>query len=1193
MRINRIIASLMALLMTLSALSGLCVPTFAETVDIDDAAWVGDGFYVTGDKNTYKLHISDSNTYVADETSTTGGIKTKDDRYKIEITTDSDSKSGKVLSITNTIEKVTFVITNLATGAMKAIGADGKSVDDYTKMEFTCQKDKLLTMQKMLESDTHILYVQTYTGEVACYDKRSEQTISSNPYDVYTCTNKSETVRQQLVSQILLDYSDLTGNSKTMSSYEAAALNGQINVKVIKGGIRVEYTMGREEANYLVPRMISKERYEKLIKGVLEANPDTPRLVKNRFDAFYIEKNPETETLQSLKDEMIKEYPITKKMPVYVLSTDIVTREIAELEEFIKTYCPDYTYDDLEYDHNLTEYEGQEKAPANFKMSIEYSLNEDGLTARLPANGIRYDATNYKLKTIKMLPYMGAGSNENTGYIFLPDGSGAITRFEDYVGKSVNVAGTLYGTDYAYHTVTGRLQETMRLPVFGIVDNDTYQIKNIVTEMIDSTDAEGNPTKIPFNRTEVTNIKESKGFLAIIEEGDAMVSIMSTSGASTHKYYNVVTSFSPRQSDEYRLSDSISAASSAAIIVESKRKYVGSLTMKYVMLTDSAIAESKQIKDSYETTWMGMAKAYRDYLTDKGVLTKLQNVSEDLPIYIETFGTLQTTEKFASIPVTVDKALTTFEQIKTMYDELSEKGVSNVNFKLQGYYNGGMYSTVPYKLKWQKAAGGEQGFRDLVQYSKDKDFGVYPDFDFEYLEQTENFDGFSAKKHAVKTIDNRYSSRVMYNAATQSYSTYGGICISPSAFTYLFDGLDERYSKYDNNSISVSTLGYALNSDFDEEDPYNREDSKALTEETLSKISEKYENVMAEGGNSYTLKYVDHLLDVSLDSSRYALTSAAVPFMGAVIHGSINFTGSPINMEGDMEYALLKAIENGASLYFILSYDNTELLKEDVTLSQYYSVRYDIWKEDVIKIYEKLNNAIGDLQDQLIVGHEFLDASRVPDADEAEADKVAADKTAKENESNYVTKITLEVSRRLKALRDSGAITADCKLSSFDHVREISTVIAVKTNPEAVVSTDAQGNNVYTYADGVILTVGADKSVKISLTEDGLKNATELIAQKDAISANAGGFDKYATTYGTVAKVVYENGTTFILNYNDYSVVAEADGVEYTIPAYAFATIKNGTVYNFNAAEDVITFCAVGSTGNAKTVTSGASVSIK
>lgn len=1221
----------MALIMTLSAFSGLfTIPTFAASSDIDDAVWVGDGYYVTkDDNNNYHVGVSDDSKFVAVES----GIESVDGRYVLAIVNHkSGDKNYKALSIKNTVTETESLILDYDTGEMKASkkGALTELTTDFTLMVFPNQEDKLLTMQKMLESSTHVLFAQPYSGEVACLDKRSGQVLFTNPYDVYTCDNKSQQVRDKLVSQIILGYTDISGNSKEMYSYSQIAKGeGSIKVKLIKGGIRVEYTLGRDASNYLVPRQISQERFDTLIMDKLIEN-GASQFVINRFKAFYSLKDYQNETLEQLKKEMLRDYPITEQFPIYVLSTDIKTREIAELENFIKQYCPDYSYEDLDYDHTETLYESLEKSPANFKMSIEYSLNSDGMTARLPANGIRYDATNYTLKTIKVLPYVGAGSNENTGYIFLPDGSGSITRFEDYVGKSINVSGKLYGVDYAYHTVEGRLQETMRLPVFGVVDNDSYtyqyKVPVEVPEVEDTTvadpetegdanapadnadanapadnadantpadnadanaptaDGETTPpategdTEAPVVE-EQYEIKEevkaeSKGFLAIIEEGDAMVSIMSTSGGGTHKYYSVEVSFSPRQRDEYRLSDSISAASNSAIIVESKRKYVGSLTMRYVMLTDTEIAEEKGIENSYEPTWMGMAKAYRDYLTANGTLTKLTEVGEDLPLYIETFGTLETTEKIASIPVTVDKALTSFEQIKSMYDELSSNGVSNINFKLQGYYNGGMYSTVPYKLDWQDAAGGEEGFIDLVEYANGK-FGVYPDFDFEYQQMSGAFDGFSEKEHSVKTIDNRYSSRVMYNAATQDYTTWGGMCISPSAFSYLFEGLDERYSEYNNSSISVSTLGYALNSDFDEDDPYNREDSKAMTANVLKQISDKYRNVMAEGGNSYTLGYIDHLLDVSLDSSRYALTSAAVPFMGVVIHGSINFAGSPINMEGDMDYALLKAIENGASLYFILSTDNTELLKEDVTLSQYYSVRYEYWKDDVVETYNKINNAIADLQDQYIVDHEFVDASRVPDTDEAEADKIAAEKAETETNNKYTSAVSLEVARRLQTLYARAEIENGMTVAAFENAREIDAAVRAAKGDNAflleyVAAVDEAGNKVFTYNDGIVLTVKSDKTVEISITEEGLEKANAQIEKDLEDAKNVVVFDKYATTYGTVAKVTYENGTYFVLNYNDYSIVTEVDGISYTIPSYSFITVKEGKIYNFNSADKVI-----------------------
>ena len=1218
MRKNRIIASLMALLMTLSAFSGLCVPVAAA--DSTDAVWTGLGFYVTQPEDK-KLSVTatDPSKFVAGENE--NEIVSPDGKYTVSAFHDTDAKKD-LLKITNNVDKVSYTVLDLEAGTIKYEGGGTTESENYYAIPYPTYIDKILTMDMMLENATHMLFVQKYTGEIACYDKKSEQILFSNPYDVSTCDNKSDAIKHQLMSQIVLKYSDTTGNTKTMYSYVEAAINGQINVKYIKNGIRIEYTLGRQEANYLVPRMITKERFEKMILNVINENPDTPQLVKKRFDAFFMPKDPESETLTTVIDQMYEQYPITKKFPIYVLTTDIKTREIAELEEFIKTYCPDYTYDELDYDHALTEYEGQQKAPANFKMAIEYTLNENGLTARLPANGIRYDATNYTLDTIQILPYMGAGSNENTGYIFLPDGSGSITRFEDYVGKSINVSGTMYGIDYAYHTISGKLQETMRFPVYGIVEN--AQLTTKVFETIEvpvtppaddsgdtesgegntdtQTPAEGNDntTEQPSQSTTTVitvpkTYEESRGFLAIIEEGDAMVSIMSTGGSTTHKYFNVVTSFSPRQRDEYRLSDSISAASSSAIIVESKRKYVGSLTIKFVMLTDADIAKDKGLTNTYETTWMGMASAYRDYLMANGVLTRLtaDEVKDKLPLYIETFGTVETTEKIASIPVTVDKALTSFEQIKTMYDDLSASGISNINFKLNGYYNGGMYSTVPYKLKWQEAAGGADGFNDLVSYAKEKDFGVYPDFDFEYLTGDEMFDGFTMKEHAIRTIDDRYSSRIMYNSATQAYDIAGVICISPSAFSYLFEGLDKNYSQYNNPSISVSTLGYALNSDFDEDDPYNREDSKALTQQVLSQISDKYTNVMSEGGNVYTLKYIDHLLGASLDSSRYALTSAAVPFLGVVLHGSVNFAGTPINMEGDMNYAFLKAIENGASLYFILSYDNTELLKEDTTLSKYYSVRYDIWKEDVIDIYSRLDKAIGDLQDQLIVDHVFLEGSRVPDADEAEADNNAAQKAEADKNNANISSITKEISNRLAILNGEGKVAYGYTLAAIDNPALIVAAMQLNYKPVGAEETNANGETTFTYNDGLILTLKANKTVTVTLTDESKATAEEKLANAQNQKDETVKFDKYATSLGTIAKVVYENGATFILNYNDFSIVCDVDGIEYTIGGYSFVTIKNNTVYNLNSTDSTVAFRVAGSNAGSTSVASGESASIK
>ena len=403
------------------------------------------------------------------------------------------------------------------------------------------------------------------------------------------------------------------------------------------------------------------------------------------------------------------------------------------------------------------------------------------------------------------------------------------------------------------------------------------------------------------------------------------------------------------------------------------------------MLPDQNAVAENGVEGTYEPSYNGMVDAYRDYLIESGVLVKLQDsdLKDGMPLYIETFGATEATKKILSIPVTVMTSLTSFDDIRTIYSELSEKGVKNINFKLTGYANGGMYSTVPYRLKWEKAVGGSSGFENLISDAKEKNYGVYPDFDFAYINDTGAFDGLSLKNHAVKTLDNRYTNKRVYSVTTQNYMTYYQLALSPAYYYRFIDKLYDAYSKYEPVGISVSTLGDVLNSDFDEKEPYTREENKNFTMDAFAHLENKYNSVMTAGGNAYSWKNVDHITSVPLDSSRYLSASYTVPFIGQVLHGYVNFAGDPINMAGDIRYEILKCIENGASMYFILSYDNTELLKKDERLSEYYSIRYDIWYEDIVELYSELNEILEPLQTKDIVDHQFLIGERIPDEDEA------------------------------------------------------------------------------------------------------------------------------------------------------------------------------------------------------------------
>ena len=979
-----------------------------------------------------------------------------------------------------------MLIGTLAVGVDAAwadkVNEDGEPIINYLADAYTSPEAKLADMIMVKEQNGYQLWYEEFTGEIAVVDLATGQVHFSNPWDIASGYQAiSDAVKEKLLSQLVITFLE-NDVQKTMNSYTEADLRGQIVKKNIKNGIRVEYVLGEEQTIRLVPRMIQMARFEELILANIE-----DEWQYNKLNSFYTPKDANDPNLTERGvAEMQAKFPITLEMAVYVCDPEIKARELRELEGIIKSYCPEYTYEELDYDHDLTRYTGDDAAPPRFRMALEYTLSDTGLQVRLPANGLSFDESAYQFQEVAMLPYFGAGSNEFTGYSVIPDGSGALIRFEDFVGKPVNIAGQMYGADYAYHEISGAHAETMRMPYFGVVTNFDKEL----VKATETTPAEG--------------IFYSNGFLAVVTEGDSLASFMAECGGTLHPYNTVYAKFTPRPSDEYNLADSISVSGNATWTVTSKRKYTDSYSIQYIFLKDETLAEENGLKDYYEAEWTGMATAYRDYLIEKSELTKLENTKEDIPLFIETFGSIETTERLLSFPIEVDTPLTTFEDIKTMHAELTELGVGNINFKLTGYANGGLEGTVPYRLEWTKVVGGGEGFTDLAKYAADNGFNVYPDFDFAYIRNQEMFDGVSLKKHAVRTIDDRFTTRRAYDAATQSFDRSFAIAISPVFYEYLYNKFGPTYLEYGNDAIAVTTLGTDLNSDFDEDEPYHREDNKQFTIELLEKLDADYESVMIEGGNAYAVKYADVILNASLTSSKYVKASESVPFLGMVYHGSKVFTGSATNMEGDVNQAILQAIENGAAMYFILSYQNTSELKEDFSLSKYYSVSYDIWKEDVAEYYTTLNNAIKDLQTSYIVDHEFLDAERIPDADELEADRLAEE-------------------------AEAAALAAAEEEARLDEER--------KARLEARLA--AQAGEV------------VEEPAAAPVEEEADETEEEVVEEEEEYIVP----DKYKTVIGSVVRVEYEGGVNFILNYNSYDIIVEYDGQEYEIAGLDFVRI--------------------------------------
>ncbi len=73
----------------------------------------------------------------------------------------------------------------------------------------------------------------------------------------------------------------------------------------------------------------------------------------------------------------------------------------------------------------------------------------------------------------------------------------------------------------------------------------------------------------------------------------------------------------------------------------SKRKYTGSYTIRVIQLNDAKDEANCKTTKFYESSYVGMAKAYREYLEATGKISRLTEKG-DIPLYVSSFGEIDT-----------------------------------------------------------------------------------------------------------------------------------------------------------------------------------------------------------------------------------------------------------------------------------------------------------------------------------------------------------------------------------------------------------------------------------------------------------------------------------------------------------------------------------------------------------------------
>ncbi|MCL2740858.1 MAG: DUF5696 domain-containing protein, partial [Oscillospiraceae bacterium] len=566
------------------------------------------------------------------------------------------------------------------------------------------------------------------------------------------------------------------------------------------------------------------------------------------------------------------------------------------------------------------------KQQHSFKISIEFTLKDDYLEIRLPADMIEVynEDSSVVLNMIRVLPFFGATEgHDQDGYLLIPDGPGALIEFSKKLGASnPERIMTVYGSDDSTPQKDSLLpQERSRLPYFGIVD-------------------------------------QGYGLFAIIESAEQSSEVIAAAGkgnsdsyVNATKYYMAASRFIYQVKQEIYLFKGQIIQTGNGFYSEVRKPMISNK-----ILGEDYVVRYYFTKDE-KADYNEFAGIYRDYLiAEKGYKDERKG---EVVFNLGLLGAYDIKDNVAGIPTLILKPLTTFDQARTICEALKSGGVDNINLRMYGYNGGGYKSYVESRVDPEGKLGGARRLRDLIDYAKKEGINLFLSSDIN--EAWKNGRGFSGNRNSVRELSNglslQYEWSILHPETTISKGWY---LVSPRFLKGYAESFLKSAADYGVRNLAFDKLGEMLYGDFRKNDEVPRDMAQRIYLEIFRYLSENTDRLMVSAGNAYALPYVTDLINVPDESSRYVIVTRDVPFTQLVIHGTINYSAYPGNYRYNKAKQFLRCIEYGSAPYYEWIYEESSIMKKS-TLNDMYSANYADWLDEAIAEYLEFKSVFGTL----------------------------------------------------------------------------------------------------------------------------------------------------------------------------------------------------------------------------------------
>ncbi|MBQ3151071.1 MAG: hypothetical protein IJB86_07520 [Clostridia bacterium] len=437
----------------------------------------------------------------------------------------------------------------------------------------------------------------------------------------------------------------------------------------------------------------------------------------------------------------------------------------------------------------------------------------------------------------------------------------------------------------------------------------------------------------------------NNAFAVIIEDGDAVSAINVDRKNGKSGFNTVGTSFCIT---EYETVDS----NGKTVTYVNKNSYNGELRLCIRLLGGAS--------SGYD----GLAAACREQFMRTGYIS-FNTVEKEqyLPFNLSVIGAATGVGEYLDFIETV-KTLTTFEEAQDMLFRAKSKGINNINVRYVGALKSGANQTQTGDLSFGLRLGGKRGFKKLHEFTVAQGHNLFVDtavYSWDSQKLIAPSKAISVNGSALKTeIPSAVGSVLGIEKYTRNFLSLvlledNIISLLNSAKKVSFDG------------FCVSDASKLLYSDYSK-GYTDRQTAMQTVKDNLRPLSTD-RPLMIDSCNLYAMKYADIVFNMPVSTSvaeRDGLYES-VPFLQMILHGTVDYSGTAINLADNRTAHKLKLVEYGACPSYEWCFSEKGTDKYCFTEQLNEAALY----------YTKANEVLSDLRDARIIDNGDTDTEGV------------------------------------------------------------------------------------------------------------------------------------------------------------------------------------------------------------------------